>query len=102
MPLDGNPFKRFGRWVRDQIIQDVPEGTAVCELDCRKEQCEMGEWEGCERRLNKAAGELMPTGEVRSADHEAIQRELKEGTMGGEPGARDTVGKATLLREWRA
>ena len=51
---------RFWRWLRDQIIQEVPEDSALCEFDCRKEQCTMGEWESCERRLNKAAGELMP------------------------------------------
>lgn len=51
---------RFWRWLRDQIIQPVPQESAVCEFDCRKQQCSMGEWANCDRRLNKAAGELMP------------------------------------------
>jgi hypothetical protein len=67
MPLSENPLTRFGRWLRDQIVQDVPEDIALCELDCRKEQCEMGEWKGCERRLSKAAGELIPAAELRPA-----------------------------------
>jgi len=78
MPLSENPFTRFGRWVRDQIVQDVPEDIALCELDCRKGQCTMGEWESCERRLKKAAGELMPAAELAPADKE----ESKEGTTG--------------------
>ena len=47
-------------WFRRQIVEDVPEGDAVCEFDCRKLQCRAGEWETCERRLQHAAGELMP------------------------------------------
>ncbi|MGA3326585.1 MAG: hypothetical protein ABSF45_19120 [Terriglobia bacterium] len=47
-------------WVRRQFIDEVPEGDALCEFDCRKPQCTDGEWETCERRLHRAAGELMP------------------------------------------
>jgi len=47
-------------WVRRQFIDEVPEGDALCEFDCRKAQCTDGEWETCERRLHHAAGELMP------------------------------------------
>lgn len=50
-------------WLRRQIVDDVPEGDAVCEFDCRKLQCNVGEWETCERRLRQAAGELMPSRE---------------------------------------
>ena len=39
--------------VTDQIIQDVPSDIAVCEYDCRKSQCTLGEWETCEHRLPK-------------------------------------------------
>jgi hypothetical protein len=52
------------RWVKDQIVQDVPKDSALCEFDCRKEQCTIGEWETCERRLDKGAGELMPPDRV--------------------------------------
>jgi curli biogenesis system outer membrane secretion channel CsgG len=55
------PFlARFWQWVKDQIVQEVPDDIAVCEYDCRKPQCVMGEWETCDRRLLKAAGEVMP------------------------------------------
>jgi len=50
-------------WLRQQIVADVPEGDAICEFDCRKLQCHVGEWEVCERRLQKTAGELMPSQE---------------------------------------
>jgi uncharacterized protein YecT (DUF1311 family) len=46
---------------RNQIIQEVREDSALCEFDCRHGQCTMEEWESCDRRLNKAAGELMPS-----------------------------------------
>ncbi len=78
MPHSENPFRRFSRWVMEQIVQDVPENIALCELDCRKGQCSMGEWECCSRRITKAAGEFMPPEELGPAEEEAI----KEGTMG--------------------
>jgi hypothetical protein len=54
--------KRIGfvQWLLDHFIQDVPEDQALCEFDCRKQQCLRGEWQQCERRLNQAQGELMP------------------------------------------
>jgi uncharacterized protein YecT (DUF1311 family) len=55
------PIREIWRWLRNQIIQEVPEDSALCEFDCRKGQCTMEEWETCDRRLNKAAGELMPS-----------------------------------------
>jgi len=55
------PIRGIWRWLRNQIVQDVPEDSALCEFDCRKGQCTTEEWEGCDRRLNKAAGELMPS-----------------------------------------
>ena len=39
------------RWLEDQIVEEVPDGVALCEFGCRKLQCRMGEWEHCERRL---------------------------------------------------
>ncbi len=38
-------------WLKDQIVEDVPDSLALCEFDCRKQPCRMGEWERCERRL---------------------------------------------------
>lgn len=50
-------------WLWRQVVEDVPAGDAICEFDCRKSQCQVGEWETCERRLQEAAGELMPSQE---------------------------------------
>jgi hypothetical protein len=60
MTQSKNFLKSVGQWVKDEIAQDVPEESALCEFDCRKDQCTHEEWESCERRLRAAAGELMP------------------------------------------
>ncbi len=51
---------RLWRRLNDQIVGDVPEEIALCEYDCRKQQCTTDEWATCDRRLRRAAGELMP------------------------------------------
>jgi hypothetical protein len=43
--------RRAKRWLKDRIVEDVPDRLALCEFGCRKQQCRMGEWEGCKRRL---------------------------------------------------
>jgi hypothetical protein len=55
-----NILRNIWNWVAGQVIGEVPEDDAPCEYDCRKLQCTEGEWETCERRLQRAAGELMP------------------------------------------
>ena len=62
--LQANIFSGFSHWVLSQFIQDVPEETALCEFDCRRVQCTQREWSMCSRRLNRAAGELMPDQKV--------------------------------------
>src|SRR5208337_5127894 len=52
--------KRAWLWLRSQVIRDVPDGDSLCEYDCRKQECGQEEWAHCDRRLNKAAGELRP------------------------------------------
>jgi len=52
--------RKMWQWLKDQIAQEVPEADALCEYDCRKEQCTEEEWATCERRIHKAAGELWP------------------------------------------
>lgn len=54
-------IRRLWLWIRNQVVQEVPEDCALCEFDCRKGQCTMEEWATCERRLKRAAGELMPS-----------------------------------------
>jgi hypothetical protein len=44
-------MRKVRSWLKGQIVQEVPEDVALCEFDCRKGQCRMGEWESCERRL---------------------------------------------------
>jgi hypothetical protein len=79
MPQSRSPFNRLWRWVKDQIVQDVSKESAICEFDCRKEQCTMGEWETCERRLDKAAGEQpMPL------DRRACKEQTEKGLSDGE------------------
>jgi hypothetical protein len=64
MPEDrsrkGNSFHRLWQFVKRQIVDDAPKDLAVCEFDCRKDQCLQSEWETCERRISKGAGELLP------------------------------------------
>jgi hypothetical protein len=55
-----NLLRKIWDWVAGQFVGDVPEDNALCEFDCRKPQCNEGEWENCTRRLQRAAGELMP------------------------------------------
>jgi hypothetical protein len=51
-------FARTWQWFKNQIVADVPPETAVCEFDCRKQECKQEDWANCERRLSHAAGEL--------------------------------------------
>jgi hypothetical protein len=51
---------RLIRWIQGQWVREIPSELALCEFDCRKDQCLEGEWSNCERRLTHAAGELMP------------------------------------------
>ena len=53
-------LRRVWSWVERQIAREVPVEDAVCEFDCRKPQCLEGEWGNCMRRMQRAAGELMP------------------------------------------
>ena len=59
-----NPL-RLWQFVKRQIIADVPEDLAICEFDCRKEQCMDAEWASCERRIRKegckCVGDIAPS-----------------------------------------
>jgi hypothetical protein len=58
------PLRNICDRIWGQFIGEVPEDHALCEYDCRKPQCTEGEWENCMRRLERAAGELMPAKET--------------------------------------
>ena len=58
-------LRRMWRRLSNELVQNVPEAIAVCEFDCRKEQCTGKEWATCERRLREASGDLTALREVR-------------------------------------
>ena len=70
-------IQRLSQWVLNQIVQDVPEDSALCEFGCRKGQCTQGEWAMCERRLHRAQGELMPA----SAEDQEPSQDLQTQKM---------------------
>ena len=43
--------REAGRWIKGQLVEEVPEGYALCEFGCRKPVCRLGQWARCERRL---------------------------------------------------
>ncbi len=43
--------RKAKRWLKDQLVEEVPDSLALCEFGCRKQQCRMGERDRCERRL---------------------------------------------------
>jgi hypothetical protein len=55
-----NQFRQLWQIVKRQIVDDAPEETAICQFDCRKAQCMRAEWDACERRIRKGAGDLFP------------------------------------------
>ena len=58
---NGSRLFRSWQWFKSQIVGEVPKENELCEFDCRKQQCAVGEWATCDRRLRQAAGELMPS-----------------------------------------
>jgi hypothetical protein len=59
--------------IRNGLVQDVPLDDAICEFDCRRPECPLAEWATCRRRLEMAAGELMPMGRPSSLDPQKPQ-----------------------------
>ena len=55
-----NLLRNVWEWAGEQFVGEVPRDYALCEFDCRKPQCREAEWKNCARRLQRAAGELMP------------------------------------------
>jgi|APFre7841882630_1041343.scaffolds.fasta_scaffold496683_1 hypothetical protein len=41
---------KFWQYLKDQIIQMVPDEIAICEFDCRREHCLMDNWKTCANR----------------------------------------------------
>lgn len=57
------------QWIKNQIVQEIPEDIALCEFDCNKLQCTQEEWQTCLRCIARAAGELMPATKGNIAGH---------------------------------
>ena len=74
---EGKGFlKSLGAWVKGEIVQDVPEDSALCEFDCQRDQCTHEEWDNYDRRKRAARGEIMPMG----VDIEMPEREKNPST----------------------
>ena len=41
------------QWIKSEFIQEIPDDIALCEYDCRKEQCTQEEWLTCGRRVSR-------------------------------------------------
>jgi hypothetical protein len=41
---------KFWQYLKDQIIQMVPDEIAICEFDCHREHCLMDNWKTCANR----------------------------------------------------
>jgi hypothetical protein len=48
------------RWFSGHLLGEVPDDIALCAFDCKRAPGPEEEWATCERRINRAAAELMP------------------------------------------
>ena len=69
-------MSRFWAWIKEQIVQDVPEHLAACEFDCRcvhscrKNQCALDDdWKPRETRLYPVAQFLVETLSTPTIEH---------------------------------
>jgi len=46
---------KLWQWIKNGIVQEVPAGLSVCEFQCRRPQCTVTHWRGCELVGNKPA-----------------------------------------------
>ena len=53
-------WNSFFRWFSGHLLGEVPDDIAWYEFDCKRAPCPEEEWATCERRINRAAGGLMP------------------------------------------
>lgn len=59
--FDGwHPLHGLADFLKRQIVEEVPDELAICEFECRKEQCYGADWLTCERRTGKGAGQWSP------------------------------------------
>jgi hypothetical protein len=49
-------FGKLLEWLR-MPVDEVPEEIAVCEFECGRTECRLGDWRCCERRLQNPGRE---------------------------------------------
>ena len=42
----------LGRWLKAQLIAEVPDDLAICEFECRESECCFDGWANCVRRIS--------------------------------------------------
>lgn len=48
------------RWFSGHLLGEVPDDIPLCAFDCKRAPGPEEEWATCERRIHRAAGELLP------------------------------------------
>jgi hypothetical protein len=46
---------RFWHSVEAHVVGNVPPDLELCEFDCRKPRCSIGDWAACQRRIDFAS-----------------------------------------------
>jgi hypothetical protein len=64
LALFGAIFGKLSLWLKGQIVSDVPPEDALCEFDCRKRNCQFGDWSNCANRLSYLALESSLTARI--------------------------------------
>jgi hypothetical protein len=50
---------KFAAWLKKDWIADVPPELAVCEFECRRNECLYEDWVCCQRRTSGLAKQLL-------------------------------------------
>jgi hypothetical protein len=45
-------FDRLQQWLH-RLVVSVPREVSVCEFECHEQQCLMGDWQHCARRMGR-------------------------------------------------
>ncbi len=53
-------FRKLWLWIKSLVVQDAPEDIAPCEFDCRRLECRQGDWEVCDKRLDRVSDGTSP------------------------------------------
>lgn len=50
-------FGKMFEWFRVPVAE-VPDDIAICEFECGKTECQVGDWLHCERRLRASTAKM--------------------------------------------